>query len=132
MQLFSADAKTFKKDLWLFVFFFCSPDCPKRPKNEFSYWKCVSRHICSLICVSTSLKYNTSCETVRKSWKIVWFLLKEWRKFYEKNVTLKLDESYSLHLWGKHSSHIGLSSIKDTLLYNLGLKHCPFTMKMLK
>ena len=114
------------------VFFLCSPGCPKRSNIKNSCWKCVSRHICSLICVSTSLKYNTSCETVRKSWKIVWFLLKEWRKFYEKNVTLKLDESYSLHLWGKHSSHIGLSSIKDTLLYNLGLKHCPFTMKMLK
>ena len=132
MQLFSADAKTFKKDLWLFVFFFLQHRLPKKAQEWIFILKSVSRHICSLICVSTSLKYNTSCETVRKSWKIVWFLLKEWRKFYETNITLKLDESYSLHLWGKHSSHIGLSSIKDTLLYNLGLKHCPFTMKMLK
>ena len=35
--------------VWIF-FFLCSPDCPKRPKIEFSYWKCLSRHICSLIC----------------------------------------------------------------------------------
>ena len=30
------------------TFFLCSSDCSKR--SEFSYWKCVSRHICSLIC----------------------------------------------------------------------------------
>ena len=33
----------------VWIFFLCSPDCPKGPKNENSYWKCVSRHICSLI-----------------------------------------------------------------------------------
>ena len=36
--------------LWQFGFFLCSPDCQKRPEIGNSYWKCVSRHICSLIC----------------------------------------------------------------------------------
>ena len=36
------------------LLFLCSLDCPKQPKNENSYWKYVSRHICSLICVSNS------------------------------------------------------------------------------
>ena len=37
--------------LWQFTFFFlCNPDCSKRLPNENSYWKCVSRLICSLAC----------------------------------------------------------------------------------
>jgi hypothetical protein len=35
--------------VWIF-FFLCSPNCPKWSCSENSYWKCVSRHICSLIC----------------------------------------------------------------------------------
>ena len=31
-------------------FFPFYPDCPKRTKNENSFWKCVSRYICVLIC----------------------------------------------------------------------------------
>ena len=70
ISLFSADARVFlkiKKNifcpwkykkiaskvayLWQFGFFSsAAPDCPKRPKKKNSYWKFVSRHICSLIC----------------------------------------------------------------------------------
>ena len=32
----------------------CSLNCPRWSKIENSYWKCVSRHICSLICGSNS------------------------------------------------------------------------------
>ena len=57
--------------------------------------------------------------------------VKKWQTFYEKDVHLILDKSYSLHLWGKHSSHIGLELLKkDTLLHNLALEHCPHTIKM--
>ena len=31
-------------------FFLCSPDCPEQPRIGNSNWKCVTRHICSLIC----------------------------------------------------------------------------------
>ena len=37
--------------LWQYgLFFLCSPDSSKPLKTKFSYWKCVSRHFCSLIC----------------------------------------------------------------------------------
>ena len=35
-------------EVW--IFFFYSRDCPKRPTIEYSYWTCVSGHICFLIC----------------------------------------------------------------------------------
>ena len=41
-----------------FGFFLCSPDCPKRTKNENSYWKFVSRHICSPICATTCVIHS--------------------------------------------------------------------------
>ena len=39
-----------KSSMAVRIFFLYSPDCSKRPKIEYSYWKCVSRHICSLTC----------------------------------------------------------------------------------
>ena len=41
----------------VWIFFSAAPAAPKRPKIEKSYWKCVSRHICSLNCGSQQLSY---------------------------------------------------------------------------
>ena len=38
----------------VWISFHSSPDCQKQPKNEKSYYKCVSRYICSLICANDS------------------------------------------------------------------------------
>ena len=46
--------------LWQWQFFsLYSPDCPKQPKIGNSYWKCVSRHICSLICATYHQQVGT-------------------------------------------------------------------------
>ena len=52
----------------------------------------------------------------------------EWRTFYDKTEDFHMDlkKSHSMHLWGKHSSHISLESLESgTLLYELATKHCP-------
>ena len=49
-------------------FFPCSPDCLKRPKNENSYRKFVSIHICSLICGLKSWYFEAS-EDIRTKFK---------------------------------------------------------------
>ena len=41
------------------IYFLCSPDCPKRTKIENSCWKCVSRHICLLICACNTVQQFT-------------------------------------------------------------------------
>ena len=54
----------------VWIFFLCRRhDCPKRPKSENSYWKCVSRHICSLICVLTWFqKFEQQLLAIVQSW----------------------------------------------------------------
>lgn len=58
------------------------------------------------------------------------FFGKEWKRFYQTDEVLNVNQSYSLHLWGKHSSHIPLENLKKgTLLYQLASKHCPYTIE---
>ena len=39
----------------VWIFFFSADPTAQFPKNENSYWKCISRHICSLICASNQI-----------------------------------------------------------------------------
>ena len=58
--------------------------------------------------------------------------VKEWKKFYKKDVTLNVNQSYALHLWDKMSRNVTLESLeKDTLFYKLALSHCPYTMEII-
>ena len=54
---------------------------------------------------------------------------RNWRRFYEDVDVNEFLRSYSLHLWGRHSSDILLENLEpQQLLYKLALKHCPLTM----
>ena len=54
------------------IFFLWSPDCPKRPKIENSYWKCVLRDICSLICGDIYVLKLPLCAITAKNKLINW------------------------------------------------------------
>ena len=65
-----------------------------------------------------------------KNQRKICLFVKEWKKFYQIDEILNVNQSYSLHLWGKHSSHIPLENLKKgTLLYQLASKHCPYTIE---
>ena len=84
----------------VWIFFLYSPDCPKWPKSEFLYWKCVSRHICSLICVPLppESQYNTVClghitnDKLACKLQYCCLLLEEWiiAQQHERWLSLKL------------------------------------------
>ena len=56
---------------------------------------------------------------------------RNWKDFYKSEFLYNLNQSYSLHLWGRHSSHIKLKDLNENqTLYHLSRIHCPITFNL--
>ena len=56
---------------------------------------------------------------------------RNWKDFYQSDFNYDLNNSYSVHLWGKHSHHIKLEDLNSNqALYHLAKQHCPKTFNV--
>ena len=55
---------------------------------------------------------------------------KNWKDLYQTELGHNLTDSYSVHLWGRHSSHMQLEDLpEDAAIIKLAKTHCPISLQ---